>query len=534
MAKQTKKGLAGKPGFLFFVSFISLLFFFASFLTRGYSLPFVGYNAWNFNAYALIAHNYNQFGYRALQFAPIISVSKTLPEQPEYYLHHPTLLYVVMGVTFHFIGESFFTARLPVLLSAICSLILIVLIGTRLHNRLFGIFSGLAYALMPATTVFGRMIGHESFVLFFILLFVYLVLLYEDTRKRRYLVGASLAVVLGVLSDWPMVYFVFLSAPYFFLKRQKKEWLWLLVTAIATALFFFLYIFSVLGSFQDIQKAFLNRSVGLLLQQNMWPIRWAAVLSLRVFLYFTPLFILFSLFYAVTTIKKKLYNDRSVLIFIFLIFGILHVLLYPEGSFGHPYWIYYLSPFFALSSGYVFYALWHRKYYFLMVSCCIFSFVFFLKIESWKYKEMYGNLWRYNLMEKANMALSSYEPVILNKEGVVDPDLIAYAFRHPFRVDSLYLLKNDGRKERYYLYSCIQFCSDHTAEFTHLKKRYDYKKVTIREAEMYMFNLTKLKLEEGKVQKQTIPKALPVPQRKDSVFRSMYIFLRSILSAPQI
>ncbi len=534
MAKQKKNRLAGKPGFPFFVSFLSLLFFFLFFISRGSSLPFVGFNAWNFNTYSLIAHNYNQYGYKAVQFAPIISVSKALPDQPEYYLHHPPLLYIIMGITFRFIGESFFTARLPVLIASVLSFTLIVFIGTRLHNRLFGIFSGLSYVLMPSTVVFGRMIGHESFVLLFILFFVYFVLLYENRRERLFLFGASLAVILGILSDWPMVYFVSLSLPYFLIKRQMKEWSLFLIIAGTTALLIFLYIFFILGSFQDIQQAFLNRSTGLLLQQNLWPVRWVSILSLRFFLYFTPTFFFFAAFYIVITIKKKLYNTRSMLILVFLIFGITHVLLYPEGSFGHAYWIYYLSPFFALSSGYVFYALWHRKYYFLMLSCCVFSLVFFLTIENWKYKEMYGNLWRYNIMEKANTSLSSYEPVIINKEGVVDPDLIAYAFRHPFSVDSPYLLTNDGGKGRYYLYSCMQLCTDDIVEFAHLKRHYDYKKVTIREAEMYIFNLTKLKHQDVKAQGQNIKKSLPVPQKKDSVFKSMYIFLRSILSAPQI
>lgn len=534
MAKQTKSGLVDKSTFPFFVSLTGLLFFFMFFLTKGLFLPFVGFNAWNFNTYALIAHNYNQFGYKAVQLAPVISVSKTLPYQPEYYLHHPTLLYIVMGIVFRLIGESFWTARLPVLFASVVSLLLIVLIGTRLHNRLFGLFSGLAFILMPATVVFGRMIGHEAFILLFILLFVYFVLLYEHRREWWYLFGAFLAVILGAMSDWPMVYFIFLSFPYFFLKKQKKEWLGFFIAALATTLLFSLYIYFILGSFQDMQQAFLNRSTGALLHQSLWPVRWASVFSLRVFLYFTPLFVLFAVLYSVTAIKKKLYNDRSVLILIFFAFGIVHVLLYPEGSFGHPYWIYYLSPFFALSSGYVLYALWRRKYYFLMISCCIFSLVFFLKIENWKYKEMYGNLWRYSLMSKANVYLPAYEPVILNKDGVVDPDLIAYAFKHPITVQSSPLLMNSKRMEHYYLYSCLQQCGNETPEFAHLKSNYSSKKASTREAEMYIFDLSKPQRRDAIIQTQDTKKALAVTQKKDSVLRSVYIFLLSILSAPQI
>src|SRR3989338_10895932 len=96
----------------FVALFIFGCLFLLGLLFYGSNLPYVGYNAWNFNIYALIAQNYNRFGLINSHFAPIISVAKTLPEHPEYYLNHPPLLSVMISIVFSFFGDSFFSGRI--------------------------------------------------------------------------------------------------------------------------------------------------------------------------------------------------------------------------------------------------------------------------------------------------------------------------------------------------------------------------------------------------------------------------------------
>src|SRR3990167_443294 len=122
------------------VLFLPLVIF-SFFATRGINLPYVGPNAFNFNIYSIIAHNYNKFGLLSTKLAPIVSASPTLPQHPVYYLHHPPLLSIIEALFFSIFGEHFWAGRLTVIIFSFLSLVLIYLIGYRLNGRKFALFS---------------------------------------------------------------------------------------------------------------------------------------------------------------------------------------------------------------------------------------------------------------------------------------------------------------------------------------------------------------------------------------------------------
>lgn len=205
-------------GRLLFLGIICIYFFFS-----GINLPYVGPNAANFNDYSLIAKNYNIFGFLNTKLAGIVSVTKNLPSDPEYYLHHPPLLSIVGAFFFKMFGYDFWVGRLVVILFSLGSLPLIFAIGKNVLNKTYAWICVFTYVFVPGSVVFGRMIGQEPLVFFFSLATLLLIIKYLKNKSNFYIILIILSVILGTLSDWPMTYFSLITR-YIYLPRRKLNW----------------------------------------------------------------------------------------------------------------------------------------------------------------------------------------------------------------------------------------------------------------------------------------------------------------------
>ncbi len=523
------------------VIFLPLVIF-SFFITRGINLPYVGPNAFNFNIYSIIAHNYNKLGLISTKLAPIVSASPALPQHPVYYLHHPPLFSVIEALFFRIFGEHFWAGRLTVIILSFASLVLIYLIGYRLGGKKFAFFSLLIASLLPAFSMFGRMIGQEPLVLFFALLTLFLVLSNTELSKKSrktYLFFIYPSIILGTLSDWPMVYFVLSLAPYLIYKKRFKLLLSMLITAITTALLFLLYIALVNSGLSDLQSSFINRSLGEVLKLQYWPFIWAATILLRFFVYFNPVITLLSFFFLFklfSQIRSKHFSPKNMVYLGLFIFGFIHVSLYPEGSFGHPYWIYYFIPFITYSSAMT--LLKFSKNYFILLAVFLFSFFFLLRVEKWKTGEIKANIWRYDLAQKASNYLLPYEKVAVNENSSMDIDILHYKFLHDIDVKDNNSISD--KKYRHYIYSCTTSCNVRDKNLQYLILRYDYKKLGSSQGEAYIFFLkepaikSKLdKIRNASDEKNAVKEALIVRER-ESIFKTIYIYIKSFLHLPQI
>lgn len=520
-------------GFLKKLLFIFPLLILSYFLTNGINLPFVGPNAWNFNTYSLIARNYNQFGLLNTGFAQIISVSSSFPKDPQYYMHHPPLVSVIESLLFKLFGEYFWVGRLTVILFSFASGILLFLIAKDLKGPWFAFISLFIYSLIPASTVFGRMIGQEPLVLFFALLTLYLILNYLKTGGRIYLIFTFISVILGTLSDWPMVYFVLLLNIYLFYKNRWKLGLSLFFISIFFALLFFANIYFLLNDFSNIKTALAVRSVGELLQLELWPFRWSSVIILRFMVYFNPIFVLFSFLYFYRRNGTKNIEEKIIFFSLFL-FGLVHVILYPEGSFGHPYWIYYFIPFIVLcSSGVILNLLKNKKYIWVGI-IFIFSFLYLFKIEDWKTKETKANIWRYSLAKQINTNLLPFESIIINNDSAIDPDIYTYQFSHPVYIEKFKKISNIKNIYNYYVYSCVGICDSSIMQNF---ADYQFIKFNSAEGQAFLIFLNKKVQEKSKKQdfsyKAETVKTPNLPYNENYI-KKAYIFLRGFLKAPQI
>lgn len=536
MAISSKK-ITKNPKYWYFISCISsLLLLFGLF--RGINLPYVGYNAWNFTTYSLIAHNYNQFGYITSKFAPIISVSKEIPARPSYYLHHPQLLSFIQAIFFRYLGEHFWVGKLPVIFFSIGSFVLLFFIAQTMRNWQYGLIVVSIAGILPGTALFGRMIGQEPLVLFFCLAALYCLMQYCKTKHTLYHIFIYVSVVLGTLSDWPMVYFTGVLLLYVFFLQKITLGIRIFCSSVITAILFLLYIYWLQGNFSELFFAFTTRSFGTLVSYAYWPLLWISAISVRLIFYFNPVILAMSFIFLFKLYKQWRNNKRNIhhiLICLLGVFALFHVLLYPEGSFGHPYWIYYFVPFIAFSSAEVVASFQAKKSLVFIFGIYIISIAYFLKLENWKTKEISSNVFRYELAKKADEVLKPYEKIAINLQSPIDYDLFRFPFLHEVIFETpKSIQKNTSIK--HYIYTCSDICD--RAALQELLSIYTYRVTQSSLGEQYVFFLnTKQKsdlIENSKKGVKTEHLSIVQPEYRNNIIKVVYSFLLTKLHMPQL
>jgi hypothetical protein len=520
---------------------VTLPLLFALFLMLRYvNLPYVGPNATDANKLSLISRNYNYWGFLNTKFTPITDVSQALQKNPSMYFHHGVLMQVIQSFFFKVFGYDFWVGRIFYILGAFLCLPLLFLIGKEIRNKTLGIITLTLGALIPATVVFGRMPHYQgSWTVFLIILVGYFCIKYNKSKNKIFFYAAIISAILGTLCDWPMTYFTLFLLPLFWKNRKTKLGIILILSSVITAslLLFYINLFSPIT--KDILPAIANRSLGnLLTSLSFWPLRWILILLIRFVLYFNPFFALFSIIYGVYFLKKlknKALNNFDFLIFAFFAYGMTYIILYPEGSFGHPFWMYGFVPFVALAASEII----QRKLLnsrFLLVAIIIFSIVFALRIEDWKTQQNVSQDYRYDLAKSVSSNFVHYDTLDINPDSYINSDLLMYVFYQNTRPIPLPLKSTkDLKNANYYVYSCIE-CSLNSPDVNSLAQSFKYKTYDASPGRVYIFFLKQK-------QDQIIP--LPVvatdPRTplvkvvvKESFLRKAYAFLLEFLNAPQI
>jgi hypothetical protein len=510
-------------------------FLFLFYIFTGITLPYVGQNAYNYIIYSLIAHNYNQFGYLQTKFASVISVARELPENPAYFIHHPPLLSLVESWFLRFLGEDFWVGRLSVILFAVGTFVLAHLIEKQLTKKYSYVTIGVM-AIIPASTLFGKMIGQEPLVLFFIMLAVYSSLRFLTSYDVRCFYIALLAVFLGTLSDWPMTYFsVFLLLLYYHNKKLRIGLLLPVVSSI-TALLLALWIAWIRSGFWDLLNAVELRSFAGLTDIPYWPLMWVGATALRILIYFNPFVVLLSfwgIFFIYKRYKREKLKTRDIVVIIFFLFGFFHITLYTEASFTHPYLLYYLVPFFTFSASSCLVKLLTMRRMLFLSLFTLFSLFYLFLLQDVKKAQVESNIWRYELAKSASNYLNRYETIVYNKHYAIDPDIWMYPLLIPHVVQDERNSKEFLSHYSHYVYSCMHSCVTYKGDVNTLKLHYQYLRLFSKEAEVYVFFLKKPQ------NNRNHPRALSetfveTPQVNTPAITSTYRFLRDVLHAPQL
>jgi len=327
--------------------------------SRGIDRPWShgDHNGWGGAFYSNIARNYVRYGYLETRFAPIITTGVTPPEDRRYYLTHPPLIGLAVSVAFHLFGEHEWSARLVPLLFGLGSIVLLFRIGSKVASREIGLVAAALFSLAPLETLYGAHVDPQGPpVTFFALL---LLVAYDE---RRPLLGAA-ALVLGAGFDWPIHYLSGLLAFHaLFFRAERRRWaVGLLAGSLLLVTTFLLYarIVAPHRRQQYLQStpfdAFLFWS-DVRVSPDRIPGRPIEAPTLRAWLarmekhldslYTLPLLLLAA--YGAAGTRSR--GGGPSALWILLLWGLAHILLFPLGAFVHDYWSMYLAPGLSLAA----------------------------------------------------------------------------------------------------------------------------------------------------------------------------------------
>ncbi|RJR24336.1 hypothetical protein C4578_03045 [Candidatus Microgenomates bacterium] len=469
-----------KIHFLKIIAALSFLFCLIYFL-KDINLPFVGPFGNNNATYSIQAKNYQKYGLLNTKFGP---VNRKVGERFEYYLHHPPLLQLSTLLSYTLFGfENFWPGRFFPVLLTLASVLLLFLISKRIWGEKEGYLTLILASLCPFLLSFGKLIQFEPWVLFFSLVFVFL--WEKEFAFKTFLLFFT--TVFGSLSDWTFFLFLF---SFFIIYKDKKQVKYLL-TSLVTLLLFLTYV-SFLVGFKELTTAYLVRSLGNEFLGKEYPFLKLFILTLiRIFIYFSPLAFL-PIFYLV---KEKIKKE----VFVFLVFGILNIVLFLNGTFAHPYWLYYLSPFFILTlsrSSVILFE--NKKRYFRLFFCFSFALnlVFCLLVISYKDKQVKKSLWQNNFIDEITPLIGT-EKIGVNWD--FNEELFRYKTGLPIKIYwSEEEIKNDALegKWRFFVFSCYANCSSKDRQIGNfLSEKFEVSHIE-KEGRAFLFDLYK-KNEEG-------------------------------------
>ncbi|MEW6097259.1 MAG: glycosyltransferase family 39 protein [bacterium] len=306
-----------------------------------------------------MAQNYIRFGYLDSKFAPTLNVGYEKPDKFTYYINHPPLLPILVSLSFRIFGVHEWSARLVPILFSIGNLFIVFILIRRLWGKEVALLASFFFTLIPMDAYFGRMVCHEApTTMFFSLLCLYFYLLYIEKEKKWHLAGIVISFTLGTLTGWPVYYISLLITLHyliFFYPKRKKIILPLILFSISITLFvIYIGYICFLGTIQNLIDAFMRRISFQDEGSSSFFTFYQFIKyenSIVIWRYFTPTLCVLSLIWIMNfSMRIKIISQKESFIILLLLFGLIHILLFPNGAWVHDYWSFYLTPFIILSA----------------------------------------------------------------------------------------------------------------------------------------------------------------------------------------
>lgn len=203
-------------GFFVAFAFLAVCFY------RGIHVPWVENDNYYGAIYAQAAHNNLRAGVLATGGVPATLYFGPLPIPVDaFYVHHPTLLPLLVTASFALFGEAEWSARLVPVLCSLLSMIFLWLFVRDAVNRRAATLSAAVFATLPMELHYGDMVDFEP-CLVMLMLAALLCLRYWLARDRAlWMWLAGVCCFFAVWMDWPGYLFV-LSLTAWFLWRWIK------------------------------------------------------------------------------------------------------------------------------------------------------------------------------------------------------------------------------------------------------------------------------------------------------------------------
>lgn len=150
------------------------------------------------------------------------------------FFDHPPLHFATIWLSCHLFGVNLWAVRLPAVIFGTLSVLLIMLISSRLGWNKEALWSGLSLAILPWHILISRQAQQESLLIFLIFLIIYLLLNIND-KKLYYWILTGIVIGLAILTKYLAIIIAPLIIWYFFKERWHKKinfWLLALTTLV--------------------------------------------------------------------------------------------------------------------------------------------------------------------------------------------------------------------------------------------------------------------------------------------------------------
>lgn len=319
-----------------------LIALYASVLSLGITEPFWGINDDNAGLFGTTAKNWLAHGPVALNFGQRLA-------DGTWYLDHPQWISFPLALSYWIFGVGEWQTRIVPIAFSLGSLVAFwCLMRLVFQSSRIATGASFFYIFFPTSVYFGRMMSHEPIVRFFILLSFLLLVLFEQTKQRRYLVGFLITLYAGGLMDWPYFFAAFAMWGYVILKKDfpsRKVLIFLIPGIVLASLASTLVQIAIVGGWDRI-AAFLDLFLGRARAPTS-VITWLVFkITNEVWMFTSIALILAVLGFAASFLRKS--GAPRLFIATFLLPGLLHLTVFRGGAFHHGYWSFYLTAPLAL------------------------------------------------------------------------------------------------------------------------------------------------------------------------------------------
>jgi 4-amino-4-deoxy-L-arabinose transferase-like glycosyltransferase len=350
------------------LSFIVISAVAALVLAQNLDKPFIGHHDWNGVQYSNMARNFLRYGYLKTKLGQVTNSGIHQPEAFTFNTHHPSLLPILLSLSFKLFGISESTARLVPLLFTLGAIYCLYLISRKLNLSPVASFASGVVVFTPMLRYFGKMPVHEPLIVFFSALSVLLYLNFVKNPQQSNLLKLTAATALNGLTGWPgyFLYPLLVVHSYVYHRSLWRKIIWLPLITILTFSLHLFHTYILTGSLLGggllnivLFRLNLTGSVspaGADLVQFSWlkyfiqEARWLTIYYTR------PLLISATIFLAAVVyklVKKIKLSQAESIIFCLFIFSLSYPLIFSNAVFIHDYLNIFFVPFLGLSFAWI-------------------------------------------------------------------------------------------------------------------------------------------------------------------------------------
>ncbi len=324
-------------------------------LSFNLSKPFIGHHDFTGAFNGKIAKNYLTYGVGNLKFGQIAGFVEYPLSKNSFYTDYAPLMPLSIALSFSIFGVTEWAERLVSALFSVLAVVSFFLICQKLWNRKTALITSMFFVLNPMFIYYGSLPVAEPPVLGMMLLALYFYLSWLEKSEQRYFIFMCMALFIGGLYGWPIVYFGPLIIMHSILiKKFRPQMLWPTLVIGASVGVQFVHSYILTGYF--IHPSSLSSLRSRLAESNLsfggidfnlmtylkQEFSWLQVYYTRVIIVLSGLFVLRNL--------NLKFNTQKATVLFLLLFGLGHPIIFSRYVFIHDFLNIYLLPFFAISA----------------------------------------------------------------------------------------------------------------------------------------------------------------------------------------